>query len=367
MIDQEIKQEVIILYQQGLSSYQIGEKFNIGASSVRRILQQNNIVCRPEGANPVPENIAKQIVDLYQQNISSEKIAKQFDINGSTVCRILKRHNIPIRSSIDNKRTYKLNKTWLDNIDSEDKAYFLGLMWSDGNVHKNLHNFKLGLLEPDENLLIYFSKIFYCGVDRVKRHKIPNEKTFCVLYIYSIELVKKLVALGCMPNKTFKTTFPKWLDENLHRHFIRGLIDGDGCININKNGKPIIDFTGTIELIKDIEKMLLENLNIDLYLYKRHKTRDNNIYSFRIYGFNKIERFLNWIYKDSTIFMKRKHSKYLEFLKLYDEFCKKQFSNNEIQNICDLHQKGITTNAIAKLLNKNSGTIYKVLKRENKL
>ena len=56
--------------------------------------------------------------------VSSEIIALKLGINGSTVCRILKRNDIIIRPGTQNKRKYKINEDFFEVIDAEEKAYF---------------------------------------------------------------------------------------------------------------------------------------------------------------------------------------------------------------------------------------------------
>lgn len=33
-------------------------------------------------------------------------------------------------------RQYKLNNQYFDNINTEEKAYWLGFLWADGSIHK---------------------------------------------------------------------------------------------------------------------------------------------------------------------------------------------------------------------------------------
>ena len=105
---------------------------------------------------------------------------------------------------------------------------------------------------------------------------------------------KRLVSLGCRPRKTFTAKFPAWIQPALVKHFIRGLIDGDGCIYIRKDGITNVEFTGTIEIIHSIFRIIQDELNISKpYLYKRHKDREDNIFSFKITNFKDNKKFLD--------------------------------------------------------------------------
>jgi DNA invertase Pin-like site-specific DNA recombinase len=109
--DQKIE-EIILLYNSGVPPKEIGEKFGIMNNSVTRILRKKGID-RNQAADCIREDAekVKYIIKQYTDGVSSEIIAKELGINGSTVCRILKKNNIIIRPSIENKRKYALDKT----------------------------------------------------------------------------------------------------------------------------------------------------------------------------------------------------------------------------------------------------------------
>jgi len=95
--------------------------------------------------NKLPKHIIDIIIERYLLGESSEKIAKNLGIHSSTVCRKLKINNIKIRPNDQNKIINKKNNNWLNEIDSENKAYFLGLMITDGNVHSKRNEASLCL------------------------------------------------------------------------------------------------------------------------------------------------------------------------------------------------------------------------------
>lgn len=100
-------------------------------------------------------------------------------------------------------------------------------------------------------------------------------------------------------------------------HLIRGILDGDGSIFWKYNGRRFlhsISFCGTNRLMHDISNYCYETLNLNqkptVYNYK------NRILSeIKIQNYHDIKMFGNWIYKDATIFMKRKRCVYEEIIK----------------------------------------------------
>ena len=96
------------------------------------------------------------------------------------------------------------------------------------------------------------------------------------------------------------------------RHFIRGYFDGDGCITriIRKTVVvPDINILGTLEFITKLVK--IANIPQKLTKSKQHK---HNTFALRCNAINDIVYFLNYMYKDATIYLDRKYKLY-EFFK----------------------------------------------------
>lgn len=56
-------------------------------------------------------------------------------------------------------RTFlNFNDNYFENIDNEEKAYFLGLIYADGNVSASTDTCKIGLLQSDSDVLIELGK-----------------------------------------------------------------------------------------------------------------------------------------------------------------------------------------------------------------
>lgn len=80
--------EIIALYLDGLSLEKIGKIFNINKNTVRRILAQNNVPIRKLGA-PIKALDTKAIVRLYKKKVPLIDIAKYFDVSLGTIERRL--------------------------------------------------------------------------------------------------------------------------------------------------------------------------------------------------------------------------------------------------------------------------------------
>jgi intein-encoded DNA endonuclease-like protein len=121
-----------------------------------------------------------------------------------------------------------------------------------------------------------------------------------------------------MPNKTFNLEYPKWLNENLNKHFIRGYFDGDGCVTFNKINKQLdVSFTGTENMMVGIQNTLINMCGFSkTKLSTRYPERKNNIRSLHYFGNGNAKKYYNFIYNDANIFMERKKNKFNKYINL---------------------------------------------------
>jgi transposase-like protein len=315
--------QIINLYIQGESPSRIGEKYNIFSNSVNRIIRKHN----PQlvKTKKINDSLRKEMASMYQEGMSSEEIAKKIKIDGSTVCRNLKRENVFIRSGEDNKRKYKINKDYFQKIDSEDKAYFLGFLYADGSVSKidpkkSYSSITICLSSKDRFILEKFSDLIYGFVkirDFSRRsYGSVDEKEYSEVSFYSKKMHSDLVKLGCTPQKSLTIKFPTFeqVPEDLIKHFIRGYFDGDGCLS--RGIKYVVDITSNEDFLIDLVKYVEDKLEIKFNkLQKRHKERETSTRNVQITKGESIVKFLNYLYSDATIFLPRKREYFEEMIK----------------------------------------------------
>jgi len=314
--------EIILLYKEGVSPTEIGKKYNIFANSVNRIIRRQNPSLTK--TKKVTAETKQQIAKMYQEGASSETIAKKYNIDASTVCRNLKKLNLNLRSSEENKRKYKINANFFETIDNEAKAYFLGLLYADGfvtkgNHHKNYYEIRICLSSKDRDILEKFSTLIY-NFDKIKdfskkSFNSDHYKNYSQINIYSKKMHQDLIKLGCVPNKSLILTFPSQhqVSDHLMNHFIRGYFDGDGCLS--RGIKYVLDITSSQDFLLGMIDYLNNKVIIKFNkLQQRHKDRNTSTRSVQITKSSSIINFLNYLYKDSSIFLLRKKKYFEEML-----------------------------------------------------
>lgn len=294
------------------------------------------------------------IILQYQNNIPIRTIAKQFNHGRGTIYQVLEIAGF----DTSRKRKIPIKEDFLDIIDTEEKAYFLGWMWSDGCVNPRDNLFSIVLKGSDKGILEKLDTFFHYS-NQVKVYSRDKFKDgyYCALNVYSEKLKNRLIELGCHPNKTFTLKFPSndSIPNELLKHFIRGIMDGDGHLGANR-----ISVLGTKEVLLGIEKTIKNNLNIDGgKLYNISQT-GNNTYNFYIGSYARMIPFLEWIYKDATIYLERKYKTYLWILNNYELFLnppKKEYIIERQNKVLKLFNEGLGSRKIANVLGVDRSTI----------
>jgi hypothetical protein len=146
------------------------------------------------------------------------------------------------------KKEKELVVNFFEEIDTVEKAYFLGLVYADGSVgvvkdsdRGNRYSFRITLQEQDKYILERFRESI--GIQRPlsiinpQNKDFPNNRSYRVQRAYQLDVnrrdfVLNLVKHGVVPNKTYEELSIPTMNKDLIPHFIRGYFDGDGCVGI---------------------------------------------------------------------------------------------------------------------------------------
>jgi len=210
---------------------------------------------------------------------------------------------------------FSLNEEWLDEIDNEFKAYFLGLMLSDGYIStKN----RIGLrLKKEDDTLV--KEIF----SQFSKNYGVNSKG---VVITSKILHCKLKEYGIIENKTKLDLKIPNIKIDLLRHFVRGYFDGDGSISIVKSKKYCQIYICSVSknILEELKDLLNQNkIQSKIYVEERegkpykiiNKIYNNcrNMYRLHIEKHENLLKFYEFLYKDCNIKLERKYKIYKEY------------------------------------------------------
>jgi hypothetical protein len=178
------------------------------------------------------------MVKSYLNGRTAKQSAEPFGYSWMVCIGELKRRSIVPRTNSQTHRKYKVDETFFDNIDSEEKAYWLGFLTADGNIKKTA--IQLHISRKDREHLLKFIKALrseHPVYDRIATTKGKQHKV-CGVNIGSVMLSDAIQKLGVKPRKSLTVKPCMLLTPDLVRHYWRGVIDGDGCLSRGKNRQP---------------------------------------------------------------------------------------------------------------------------------
>lgn len=221
-----------------------------------------------------------------------------------------------MKNFIPNKKEHRSD--YFRNIDSEVKAYILGYIVADGSIEESarkdrpskLVRLRFGCVSEDDEIIRLIQREIAPNNSLRFYQPSGNRKQTTILQICDKELINDLSTLyNVQPRKTYDADFefPN-IPKQFERDFIRGFIDGDGSIG-DRHFSMICNSPKFAEQIKDKFIEAIPELKWVIYKEIRKTTPYWSLhFSYSI----KVRRpIFDYLYKDATVFLKRKRDKAL--------------------------------------------------------
>lgn len=248
-------------------------------------------------------------------------------------------------------------KDYFINIDHQNKAYILGLLFADGHFGKT--NPSISLQEDD--MLLLESVKNSIGIERPLIYVAPKENRYSNKGQYYFSFTKELH--GILLHTNYNKTILPQIEDIYMPHFIRGLFDGDGCISIdscyiNKYANiPDSAIPGTFYILLNyyehavfIRDYLSNVCGVSCAkIVQKKGNGDKEIYMIRWSGTKNLERIRKYLYNEAILFMYRKKNK-------FDQIRSGKLSNAGKSRAL---KTASLTNKVSKCLFCNADFIYK--------
>lgn len=379
------KEELEELYiNQKLSMRQTAKSLSCSRSTIRRRLRSLSIpiregmeqlrISKPENHYPTKQEIQQLCAD-YENGLPMNQVAEGHSLSLATVKRHLHANKTTTRKRSDYPvwRKYFCNNAFFNNVDSEQKAYWLGFIAADGCVKvrcQNRYTLYIGLKYSDRQHLQTF--LNHLGSDNpVNISRIMGYKQ-ARIEISSKQLCQSLIRLGITPRKSLTLEMPPLLGKLTH-HYIRGYFDGDGSVSIAKNQQDVaVVFTcGSLNHLATMQQHLHKELN--LHGYPIYQNNSNNVKRLT-YTSTFAKRLLRYIYSGATVYLPRKwpiaraamgctqgsplevipRVTYLALLNTLQQWIFER-------DVCEKYLSGLSAPNIANIYNTYRNHIYRVL------
>ena len=204
---------------------------------------------------------------------------------------------------------HTVNDRFFDLL-TEDVAYLLGFIYADGNIswnpQKGYYCLTITAAAKDKEHLEKMRAM----LSSTKPLLFSSKTNSYRLIVNNKYLCERLMMLGVLPRKSLTVQFPQFIPSDYLRHFIRGVIDGDGTVYyLNRKRSPYFSiriYSGSEEFITGIKKEIKNTIGVDANI---RKGKNANIYGVE-YTCARGKMLANYIYKNSTIFLERKYLPY---------------------------------------------------------
>ncbi len=258
----------------------------------------------------ISKNKKREYLSFIKSNfnkLSQREIARRLGIGKTTVNRWAEETGLKFKK-------HTVNESFFDDF-NENSSYTLGLIFADGNISwntkKGYYSLTITAAEKDKDHLEKIRNLISSTRPLLYSRKTKSYR----LIVTSKRLCQKLMKLGVIPKKSLTVRFPKVPKEKL-RHFIRGVIDGDGNVRyVERKRSPYFEITVASgskgfcdDFVKSIRKQIGINANI------RNVKGNTHIIQ---YSCSRGERLAKYIYSKANLFLKRKKAAYKKHLEVY--------------------------------------------------
>ena len=264
---------------------------------------------------------------LTPRTVVQAEALEKLGVTIDTLKRRLKELNIDHLDYSDYRAKY--NVFVFDSIDTEDKAYWLGFLYADGNVRSDdsIHNNNTVSVElsfVDYGHLIKFKTFMEDqrpdSIIRICERPAASGRMlkFATYDTCNAHLRQSLINAGCLPNKSNILEFPDesiFATKDLIYDFIRGYIDGDGCLSktVGHGNRLALSIRGTKNFLEGIRNYFPQFTKVYSEVDNRTKTIQYRL----LCCSNKADQVAYKLYENSNIYLDRKFDKYATLCKLH--------------------------------------------------
>lgn len=287
---------------------------------MKAIITENCVYCNrifrgSVGSNKKHEYICKKLYqnkqDIlldYESKMSSTNISKKYKMGVHGIRKLLKENGY---TNLDSRNTVDHNFFKKETLET---FWLLGLVASDGNIANDKKwnisqsgDLGMVLIKHIASLVNYSNKIYTVATKGELAHSIV---------VSSTEMVKDLKKYQISERKTLTLKFNYSIfnnNEEKFKSFLRGYIDGDGCVSIahqNKIRVFAVSFVGNHNFINKL---------IPYLPYKDFSTSKLKNVTQISYSGESAVKFCDWLYSNNTLYKHHKYQKYLNYINSNDQ------------------------------------------------
>ena len=323
---EEYENAARIFMETGEATSKIAKKLGVKAWKLNIFIKEKyNVDIKAYSRKKLNEKYEK----IYQEfTVSDEplnKIAKRYHISQKNLSNYISQRAeiLGLNDNIVYNLKYKVNENAFSVINTEEKAYWLGFIMADG--YNSGDHLQVTISQNDYNHLKKLRS--FLKADNMIYHR-PKDHTVN-LTVSSQKICLDLAAVGCVKGKTYCQGFPCYssMHPRLWRHFVRGYIDGDGCLtqviyqdvtSVNSIARKMekigiaIKMKKTAEAMQKAIKVMTGGVAFPSLYHDTNGGKDQ--YELYVEGQTAVRTFLDCMYKEATVYLDRKYKRYLQYI-----------------------------------------------------
>lgn len=241
---------------------------------------------------------------LYEEEgWTIKQIEKKYKSGHGNISRMLDEMGVKKKLS---KKNRLLKEDYFENIDCPEKAYYLGLLFTDGSINPDYKEnrapmIRIELVETDMNILERLRKDLNSESELVRNKRASREHATYCFGLRNRKMANDLAKWNIIPNKTYEVD-EIIIPENYKTDFLRGFIDGDGSLYWSNNSFHINICGHSKNIINQVAILCNELIN------KKNKINiqcSNNVYRYTWNGIYA-KQLAKILYENCTVAINRK-------------------------------------------------------------
>lgn len=291
-------------FKSGISRKELRIKYGACGATIKKALAP--IMPQQSVSRRVTEQQVVEMSRLYEEEgYSTRELEAFFPITKSAITEILVKRGAKMKTKGNAYRLRKhaLNVSYFDQIDTAEKAYWLGFICCDGSVASG-SGVTIGISSEDRYQLEKFKEDI--GSDApIKLEKDPEGHEIATVVVYSKQIIEALQRVGVTGLKRDRTQLPK-VDPKFLPSLIRGIVDADGGVarttrtEVRYEGEVDFRFSlcGYLPFLKAVIDVLCANILVSVPAITTRTTKDGYLFGFTSWGGrNQVNELVTWVYE----------------------------------------------------------------------
>ena len=262
----------------------------------------------------IPKTEYAAIVALYNEIKTAAPIAEKYGVSGPTVYYILDKMGVArpdglVAARRVNRLRGRVNHQAFDTL-TDASAYWIGFLTADGCVYdsgKSQMQIQLSSSLLDLEHMKEFSRFIGCNPPRIVHRSRGDSEV--IVTACSDHMAEVLSGYGIIPRKTFSCEYKGEMCGEFEWSYVRGLLDGDGCLYTNREAGSFraMFSTGSPRFAEQLSRRLLE-LGLPSKTYQA-----KSCYGIKCFD-KSAKQLCSNIYTCASVCLSRKKEKYERYL-----------------------------------------------------